>query len=126
MSFQQFRGRAELNETVADYLDEVAQQASPDQAHRSVGLDMLFGLAAYALYRQAKNYLDHRRGLIEAELNEKMLDQVETLVSGGWDREKALAAVLAVNKEVATLRPDSPALKEALALLGAGASAKGI
>lgn len=125
MNPEQFRKQAELNQTVADYLDEVAQGANSVQADRSMALGMLFGVAAYALYRLAKNYFDHQRGLDEAELRQQMLEEVETLVGSGWDREKALAAVLNVTKEVATLRPDSPALKAALALLKGGDAAPG-
>lgn len=78
---------------------------------------------AYALYRLAQNYFDHQRGLAEAELRKLMLDQVEFLVKEKWPREKALAAVQAVSKDIAGLRPDSPALKAALALLKSGDTA---
>jgi hypothetical protein len=117
MDFEQFRRRAELNQAVADYLDEIAQAADPDQAHRSVTLGILFAVSTYALYRLAKNYFDHQRGLSEAELRQEMLEQVEVLEKSGWDRDKALATVLTVSKETATLRPDSPALEAALALM---------
>jgi hypothetical protein len=123
MNAEQFRQRAELNQTLADYLDEVAQEADPDQAHRAGGLALLFGVAVYALYRVAKNHFDHQRGLDEAELRQLMLDQVDALVQKGWDRDKALDAVLKVSKDVASLRPDSPAFKAAIALLQAGNTA---
>jgi hypothetical protein len=125
MNPEQFRQRAELNQTLADYLDEVAQEADPDQARRSVALGMLFGVAAYALYRQAKNYFDHERGLNEAELRQQMLQEVEALVKNGWSRDKALQAVLKVSNDVAGLRPDNPALSAALALLRGGDAATG-
>lgn len=120
MTAEQFYHRAELDQTLADYLDEVAYEANPEQADRSVALGMLFGVAAYALYRLAKNHYDYQRGLDEAELRELMLDQVDALVQKGWSQDKALAAVQAVAKDIASLRPDSPALKAALALLKAG------
>ena len=103
---------------LADYLGEVAQEADQDQIrNRSVALTLLFGVAAYAMYRMAKNYFDHQRGLGEAELRQLMLDQVEVLVEAKWTRDKALAAVQAVSKDIASLPPDSPALKAALTLL---------
>jgi hypothetical protein len=77
------------------------------------------------LYRLAKNHFDHQRGLSEAELRVLMLDQVESLIQQKWPRDKALAAVQAVNKDVASLRMDSPALKAALALLKSGDTASG-
>jgi hypothetical protein len=119
MDFDQFCQHAKLDQNVANYLDDIAQAADPHQTDRSVGLDVLFAMAAYALYRLAKNYLDQQRGLAEAELRQQLLEQVETLVKGGWSRDKALAAALAVSKDVATLRPDTPALKGAIALLKA-------
>src|SRR5208282_328532 len=98
MNAELFRQRAELNQELADYLDEVAQAADPEQSQRTMGLAALFAVAAYALYRLAKNHFDHQRGLSESELRQEMLDQVEALVKAGWTREKALAAVLRVNK----------------------------
>jgi hypothetical protein len=75
-------------------------------------------VAIYALSRLAKNYFDEQRGLNEADLTKKILDQVDGLVQKGWSNEKALAAVLAVSKDVATLRSDSPVLKAAVNLQG--------
>ena len=72
-----------------------------------------------------KNYLDYERGLNEAELRQLMLDQVYALVKKGWKPEKALEAVERISKDVAGLRPDSPALKAALALVKAGGAASG-
>jgi hypothetical protein len=127
MNFEQFRRGAQLNQELADYLDGVAQEANPGKADRSfaLGVGMLFGVAVYGLYRMAKNYLDHKKGLSEAELRQEMLGQVEELVKSGWDRDKALAAVLAVSKDVASLRHDSPALEAALSLLKAGGKVSG-
>ena len=125
MDAEGFQQRVEkMGGNLADYLDEVAQDADQDQIpDRSVSL--LFGVAAYAMYRMAKNYFDHKRGLGEEELRQLMLDQVESLVKVKWPRDKALAAVLAVSREVASLRPDSPFLKAALALLNGGDTTAG-
>jgi hypothetical protein len=123
MDAEQFRKRAEVDQTLADYLDEVAQAADPGPAHRSLVLGALFVVTAYALYRMAKNHFDLQRGLDEAELRQLMLDQVEALVQKGWDRSQALEAIGKVSKDVASLRADSPALKAALALLKGGSAA---
>ncbi len=121
MSPEEFRGEAELNTTVSNYLDRVAQKADPKVIRdRSVALTLLFGVAAYALYRKAKNHFDHQRGLDEAELRQIMLDQADALVQKGWAPDKALEAIETVSKDVAGLRPDSPVLKAALAVLGNG------
>lgn len=125
MDAEAFRKQAELNQELADYIDEVAQETDPEQANRTILFDAIFAVAAYALYRMAKNYFDHKRGLIEAELTQKMLDQVDSLVQKGWSKDKALAAVQSVSKNIATLRSDSPALKAALDLLAKGSSSAG-
>ena len=125
MNAEQFRKGAEVNETLRMYLDEVEQDADPDNGERSFALSALFSVAAYALYRLAKNYFDLQRGLDEAELRQAMLQEVEHLVQNGWGRDKALAAVQKVSKDIATLRPDSPALNAALALLKGAAAGKG-
>lgn len=108
---------------LADYLDEVAEDANSAQSERG-GFTLLFGVASYALYRMAKNYFDYQRGLNEVDLRQRMLDQVDALVQSGWSREKALAAVEKVSKDIATLRPDSAALKAALAILNAARASK--
>ncbi len=125
MDAEEFSKQAELNQGLADYIDEVAQAADPDEGNRAIGFEAIFFVAAYALFRMAKNYFDHKRGLIEADLRQKMLDQVDGLVQKGWGRDKALAAVQSISKDVATLRSDSPALKAALDLLAKGSSSAG-
>jgi hypothetical protein len=121
MDAEAFRKQAELNQELADYIDEVAQATDPEQANRTILFDSLFAVAAYALFMLAKNYFDHQRGLNEAALRQIMVDQVDVLVQKGWSKERALAAVEAVSKDVATLRSDSPVLKAALDLLTKGA-----
>ncbi|MBA4191780.1 MAG: hypothetical protein C0467_27690 [Planctomycetaceae bacterium] len=117
MSAEQFQNQVALNRTLADYLDEVSHDADPHLEHRTGVEAALFLVAAYALYRVAKNHLDYKRGLEEAELRDKMLDQVAGLIEKGWGKDKALEAVLKVSKEIATLRTESPILKAALDLL---------
>ena len=121
MDAEAFRKQAELNQELADYIDEVAQATDPEQANRTILFDALFAVASYALFRLAKNYFDHQRGLNEGTLRQMMLNQVDGLVQKGWSKEKALAAVQAVSKDVATLRSDSLVLKAALDLLTKGA-----
>jgi hypothetical protein len=127
MDADEFLKQAELNRELADYIDEVAQETDPEQANRAALFGAVFVVAAYALFRLAKNHFDHKRGLIEAELSQKMLDQVDGLVQKGWSKEKALAAVQSVSKNIASLRTESPVLKAAIDLVtkgsGPGASA---
>jgi hypothetical protein len=117
MNAEQFRQSAETDQGLADYLDEIAQSASPAETDRSMGLDILFVTAGYALYLWVRNYLDHKRGLQEAELRRLMEAEIEKLVKKGHSREEALSAVLAVSKAVASTPPDDSVLKAGLALL---------
>lgn len=119
MDRQRFRDQAASDMTVANFLDEVVDVVDP-VSDRDPTAGLLFTVCTYALYRLAKNYFDHQRGLDEAELRQEMLEEVETLVRSGWTRDKAAAAVKMASREIATLRPDSPALKAALALLKGG------
>jgi len=125
MDAELFRKNAELNGELADYLDEFAQAAAPTQGQRTVGLDALFLVASYALFRLSKNYFDHQRGLSEAELRQKMLDQVDVLVKAGWGHDAALGVIQQVSKDIATLRADSPILKAALELFQKSANSTG-
>ena len=117
MNPDQFRQSAEADQRLADYLDEIAQSASSGESDRSIGLDILFVTAGYALYVWARNYLDHQRGLQEAELRRLMETEIDKLVKKGHSREEALSAVLAVSKAVASSPPDDSVLKAGLALL---------
>jgi hypothetical protein len=125
MNPEEFRKQAELNQELADYMDEVAQATDPEQANRTILFDAIFAVTAYALFRMAKNYFDHKRGLDESDLRQKMLDQVDGLVQKGWGRDKALAAVQSISRDVATLRPDSPVLKATLDLMKGAHSSGG-
>lgn len=120
MNPEDFCKQAELSQELADYIDEVAHATDPEQANRTLLFDSIFAVTAYALFRLAKNHFDFKRGLDESVLRQEMLDQVEVLVQKGWSRDKALATVESVSKDVATLRADSPVLKASLDLLTKG------
>jgi hypothetical protein len=115
MNDHQFLKAVQLNQTIADYLDDVVTN-STGHGLRDGALTALFGVAALFLYRLATNYLDYRRGLNEAELREVGLQQVEMLVAGGWSHAEALHAVQAIGAEVAQLRQENPIVKTAIQL----------
>ena len=117
MDAEQFRQSAEVNQTMADYIDEVAQAASSDAASRSIGLDVLVVLAAYATYLWIRNKVDHQRGLLEVELRRLMEDEVEEMRGKGLSQEEAISAVMAISKAVAIRPPDDSVLSAGLALL---------
>jgi hypothetical protein len=117
MNVQEFLRKAELDQTMADYFDEVAQAASSTKNDRSVGLDFMFVLAGYAAYMWLKNKIDHQRGLDEAELRRLMENEIDSLVDKGQPIQVALAAVQRVSKAVAARPPDESVLAAGLALL---------
>jgi hypothetical protein len=123
VSPENFQERAAVEQGIADYLEGVTRRIDQDDGQRSLAVSALFGVAAYALYRLAKNYFDYQRGLDEADLRQVMLQEVEVLVQKGWGRDKALTAVQKVSKEIASLRPDSPAVTAAIKLLKQGDAA---
>jgi hypothetical protein len=125
MNLEEFCKQAELNQELADYIDEVAQATDPEQANRTIMFDAIFAVTAFALFRMAKNYFDYKRGLNESDLRQKLLDQVDGLVQKGWSRDKALATVQSVSRDVAKLRVDSPVLEACLEILTRGAKSSG-
>ncbi|QJW94805.1 hypothetical protein [Frigoriglobus tundricola] len=119
MDRTQFTLQAKRNEVLAAYLDEVAQGATAS-GHRAAGAGLLIGVAAYALYRLVRNYFDHQKGLQEAELRQLLLQEVDNLVQKGWDKDKALAAVLEVSKAVTALSPDDPVIQAGMTIIKGG------
>jgi hypothetical protein len=120
MDVDEFRKRAETDQVMADYLDDVSQQAAPDQADRTFGVETLFFFSAYALYLWVRNYIDHQRGLQEAELRRLMEQEIDAFVKKGFSRQQAVEAVLAVSKAVSKKPPDDSVLKAGLAAMGKG------
>jgi hypothetical protein len=119
MDVNQFRERAETNQVLADYLDDVAQKAAEPETARTVGVDLLFIVAAQALYLLVRNYLEHQRGLQQADLRRKMEQEIGDLVKSGYSTEQALASVIEVSKAITNNPPGDSILKAGLALLQA-------
>lgn len=119
MTFAVFRTSCELNQTIADFLDDSAQSLS-QESERTGGLEMLFGLAAYSLYRHVKNILDEQKGRRNAGLRQMMEDEVIDLASRGWTKEEALKAVLEINQTIDRLSIESPVVKAGLSILSHG------
>ena len=116
MDFQTFRTRVERDQAIADYIDDLTQQASGVD-DRSVGLDVLFGIIAYALYRRVKNHYDYQRGLRDADLRHGLEAEVQALVEHGWKQDAALKAVVRIDETVTKLPPEDPIVRAGLALL---------
>jgi hypothetical protein len=65
---QHARQDPQLEAFLREVAQDVAQQISIEEPQRFAvtGVDILLGLAAYALYRWVKDYFDHRRALHES------------------------------------------------------------
>jgi hypothetical protein len=94
-----------LESITTDTLKEVMQGGGKRDPNPYVGV--VFAVAAYTLYRLAKNYFDKQRGLDEAELRTKMLDQIQKLVDNDLSHSEAVKIVEKVSKDIATLRSDN-------------------
>lgn len=116
MSFSRFRQDAERDQHVADYIDGVVALVS-DVTDRTAGVDVLFGIVAYGLYRQLKNYFDYQRGLQQATLRALLESEVATLVNSGWTHDDALRATLAISDNVAKIPSESRIITTGLSLL---------
>ena len=81
-------------------------------------MDLLLGLVAYALYRLAKDYLDHRRALHEVDIAEQQAQVIADLFDAGFPPKDARATAVALLKGIAKRTGDDPVLKKALAMAG--------
>lgn len=121
MDPERFLLAAQMNQSLADYLDDIESENDPIQTmNPTLGVGLFFVVAAYASYHWVKNYLDHQQGLNEAELRKIMAQEVDALVVTGVPRDQALAAILAISKSVASRPPDGAILKAFLALFTKG------
>jgi hypothetical protein len=97
-------------------------QASVEQPEKYVtvtGFDFLAVVAAYALFRWAKDFFDHRRARNETELARQRLDLIQALTEqDGLPPKEAQAVVAALLKSIEKRTEDDPALRKTLALLG--------
>jgi hypothetical protein len=121
----EFRQRVEESQLLSDFLEGIAQKAaretSSDEIDRSLsGLELLFGAAAYALFRWVKDHFDRRGNLDAAELLERQEKVIAALIKEGLSPPEARATVLALVEALADRRSDDPILRSALALISEG------
>jgi hypothetical protein len=123
-TFETFEHQATTDPQLQAFLHEVAEhvahEIAVDEPQRSAvtGVDILLGLVAYALYRWAKDYFDHRRALRELDIATQQAQLIEDLIKAGFPRKDAQAAAIALLKGVATRTADDPALATARPRVG--------
>lgn len=119
---QHARQDLELRAFLREVAEDVAQQISVEEPQRFAvtGVDILLGLAAYALYRWAKDYFDHRRALQELDIAKQQSQLIEGLIEDGFPPKDAQATAMALLKGIAKRTADDPALKTARAFVGKG------
>ena len=119
MDAMQFKKQAEEDPQLRAFLQDVAQDVGsrvsvePPEGYPLAGVDFLFGVAAYALYRLVKDYLDTRALKQQAEV-------IKTLVEAGFKPELAQATVIALLSRIAKRTEDDPVFRKALNLIGEG------
>jgi hypothetical protein len=123
-TFETFEQQATTDPQLQAFLHEVAEnvahEIAVDEPQRSAvtGVDILLSLVAYALYRWAKDYFDHRRALRELDIATQQAQLIEDLIKAGFPRKDAQAAAIALLKGVATRTADDPALATARPRVG--------
>jgi hypothetical protein len=123
-TFETFEQQATTDPQLQAFLHEVAEnvahEIAVDEPQRSAvtGVDILLSLVAYALYRWAKDYFDHRRALRELDIATQQAQLIEDLIKAGFPRKDAQATAIALLKGVATRTADDPALATARPLVG--------
>lgn len=128
MDFSQFEQQATEDTQVSALVQEVAgelgSQVPTDGTGRYVvGVDdVLISLAAYALFRWAKDYFDYKRAQNETEIAERRARIIQGLVADGFEPEKAEAVTEGLFKQIAKRTEDDPVLQKAVKLIGTGES----
>jgi len=110
-----------LSAFLREVAEETAQQVSLEEPQSYItvtGVDLLFTVSAYALFRWAKDAFDHRRALNEAEIARQQEQLIAALIQDGFPPDKAQAVVTTLLKNIAVRTQDDPAIKKALSLLG--------
>jgi hypothetical protein len=126
IEFEQFEQHARTDPQVTAFLrevaEDVAQQISVEEPQRFavIGVDILLGLAAYALYRWTKDYFDHRRALHEIDIAKQQSQLIAGLIEAGFPAKDAQATAVALLKGIARRTEDDPAVKTARAFVGKG------
>jgi hypothetical protein len=117
---QHARQDPQLEAFLREVAEDVAQQISIEEPQRFAvtGVDILLGLAAYALYRWAKDYFDHCRALHEIDVAKQQVQLIEGLIADGFPPKDAQATAAALLKGIAKRTGDDPALQTARALVG--------
>jgi len=116
MDSTDFRRATETTTALAVYVDSVAEAAA-NERERGIVPDVFMAAAASALYLWLRNYVDFKRGLNEAELRQRMEQEVDDLVKQGYPRKEALNAVLAISKAVTLRMPSKAVVDAGLAIL---------
>jgi hypothetical protein len=125
MDAMQFEQQAKADSQLRDFLTEVAEEVAeqvaveaPERFVTVTGADMLFSVAAYALFRWAKDFFDNRRARNETAVAQQQQELIAALIVDGFPPKEAQAAAIALLNGIAKRTQDDPALKKAQALLG--------
>jgi len=108
----------EVAEEAAEYLGESVSIQPIEGSIRFpiTGLDMLFCVAAYTLYRLVRDAFDNRRALADIDIAKQQIKLIATLRKLGYTPKQAEAVVTALLKKIKERAEDDPILKKAVSL----------
>ena len=121
---QQTKEDKQLSVMIQEMAGEMESQGAIEKSGRYIaGVDDVFiGLAAYALFRWAKDYFDYQRAKNETEIAERRARIVAGLTADGFEPEKARAVTEGLFRQIAQRTEDDPVLQKAVALIRSGGS----
>lgn len=125
MEFNDFETDIRNEKLVTGFLQEVLNDipsAKVKEEHDRMlvvgGLDALFVIAAYALFRWAKDYLDNSRATRETDLAKYQQELISKLITEGFSRKEATATTQSLLDKISKRAAESdPALQKVLSLI---------
>ncbi len=121
MDAQQFRARAEADEVLSKYLEELIEEASPCVPDRTAANDLLLSLlstvAAHALYLWLRDCVSQADLVPQALLRTGLERAIDSFARTGFTRQEATDVITAVSSALATRPPEGDALDKGMALV---------
>jgi fucose permease len=129
MDFKEFQQQVVEQKQLNSFLQETAAESMKslltEESRRSftvTGMELLFAIATYALYRLAKEFFDNRRALNEVKIAMQQEKLISSLIKDGFPHKEAHIVAVTLLKGISKRTEDDPALKEAFAILERGSS----
>jgi hypothetical protein len=117
----QIREDKQLSGFVQDVLKHIPSTKTKEKSDRMIvvsGLDALFVMAAYALFRWAKDYLDYKRATNEINTAKYQEQLIAKLIEDGFaPKESAIVTKSLLDNISKRANENDPALQKALSMI---------